>query len=55
MILDEEFFNNSEYFLGDVISSEMTSANYFQNGARNIFTIQLKFAKEIFDCLYRWG
>lgn len=32
-VLDENFFNNStESFLGDVLSSTTTSANFFQNG-----------------------
>ena len=32
-ILDENFFKNSnEYFLGDVLSSNTTSTNFFQSG-----------------------
>ena len=32
-ILDEKFFKNSnEYFLGDALSSNTTSANFFQSG-----------------------
>ena len=33
VVLDEEFFKNTnEYFLGDVLSGNTTSANFFQNG-----------------------
>ena len=32
-IFDEDYFKNStEYFLGDVLSSNTTSTNFFQNG-----------------------
>ena len=33
VVLDEEFLKRSnEFFLGDVLSSSTTSANFFQNG-----------------------
>ncbi len=54
MILDEEFFNNSpEYFLGDVISSEITSANYFQNGGKGTSSaIQLRGLPKRYSTVY---
>ena len=43
-VLGEDFFNNStEYFLGDALSDNTTSANFFQSGGHGTSSaIQLR-------------
>ena len=53
-ILDEEYLNNSnEYFLGDVLSSNTTSANFFQSGGHGTASaIQLRGMPKRYSTVY---
>ena len=53
-ILDEEYLNNStEYFLGDVLSSKTTSANFFQSGGHGTASaIQLRGMPKRYSTVY---
>lgn len=54
VVLDEEFLNESnEYFLGDILSSGMTSANFFQNGGHgSTSAIQLRGLPKRYSTVY---
>ena len=54
VVLDEEFLKNSnEYFLGDVLSSGTTSANFFQNGGHgSTSAIQLRGLPKRYSTVY---
>ena len=53
-ILDEKFFKNSnEYFLGDVLSSNTTSTNFFQSGGHGTSSaIQLRGLPKRYSTVY---
>lgn len=53
-ILDEEYLNNSnEYFLGDILSSNTTSANFFQSGGHGTTSaIQLRGMPKRYSTVY---
>ena len=53
-ILDENFFKNSnELFLGDLLSGNTTSANYFQNGGHGTSSaIQLRGLPKRYSTVY---
>ena len=53
-ILDEEYLDNStEYFLGDVLSSKTTSANFFQSGGHGTASaIQLRGMPKRYSTVY---
>jgi vitamin B12 transporter len=53
-ILEEDFFNNStEYFLGDALSSNTTSANFFQSGGHGTSSaIQLRGLPKRYSTVY---
>ena len=53
-ILDEEYLDNStEYFLGDVLSSKTTSANFFQSGGHGTSSaIQLRGLPKRYSTVY---
>ena len=53
-ILDEKFFKNSnEYFLGDALSSNTTSANFFQSGGHGTSSaIQLRGLPKRYSTVY---
>ena len=54
VVLDEEFLKNAnEYFLGDVLSSGTTSANFFQNGGHgSTSAIQLRGLPKRYSTVY---
>ena len=54
VIFDEEYLNNStEYFLGDVLSSKTTSANFFQSGGHGTASaIQLRGMPKRYSTVY---
>ena len=54
VVLDEEFLKESnEYFLGDVLSSGMTSTNFFQNGGHgSTSAIQLRGLPKRYSTVY---
>ena len=53
-VLEENFFNNStEYFLGDALSNNTTSANFFQNGGHGTSSaIQLRGLPKRYSTVY---
>ncbi len=53
-VLDEKFFENSnEFFLGDVLASNTTSANFFQNGGHgSTSAIQLRGLPKRYSTVY---
>ncbi len=53
-IFDEDYFKNStEYFLGDVLSSNTTSTNFFQNGGHGTTSaIQLRGLPKRYSTVY---
>ena len=53
-VLEENFFNNStEYFLGDALSSNTTSANFFQSGGHGTSSaIQLRGLPKRYSTVY---
>ena len=54
VVLDENFLqNSSEYFLGDVLASNTTSANFFQNGGHGSSSaIQLRGLPKRYSTVY---
>ena len=54
VVLDEEFLKDPMNILGDVLSSGMTSTNFFQNGGHgSTSAIQLRgLPKKIFNRIY---
>ena len=54
VVLDEEFLKNTnEYFLGDVLSGNTTSANFFQNGGHGSSSaIQLRGLPKRYSTVY---
>ena len=54
VVLDENFFENSnEYFLGDVLATNTTSANFFQNGGHGqTSAIQLRGLPKRYSTVY---
>ena len=53
-VLEEDFFNNSnEYFLGDALSNNITSANFFQSGGHGTASaIQLRGLPKRYSTVY---
>ena len=53
-VLGEDFFNNStEYFLGDALSDNTTSANFFQSGGHGTSSaIQLRGLPKRYSTVY---
>ena len=53
-VLDEKFFENSnEFFLGDVLAGNTTSANFFQNGGHgSTSAIQLRGLPKRYSTVY---
>ena len=53
-VLDKEFFEDSnEYFLGDVLSSNTTNTNFFQNGGHGqTSAIQLRGLPKRYSTVY---
>ncbi len=53
-VLDEDFFKNSnEFFLGDILSSNTTSSNFFQNGGHGTSSaIQLRGLPKRYSTVY---
>ena len=53
-VLNEEFFNNStEHFLGDALSTSITSANFFQSGGHGTASaIQLRGMPKRYSTVY---
>ena len=53
-VLDEEFFKNSnEFFLGDILSSNSTSSNFFQSGGHGTSSaIQLRGLPKRYSTVY---
>ena len=54
VVFDEKFLQNSnEYFLGDVLSNNSTSANFFQNGGHgSTSAIQLRGLPKRYSTVY---
>ena len=54
VVLDENFFENSnEYFLGDILATNTTSANFFQNGGHGqTSAIQLRGLPKRYSTVY---